>query len=50
MRKGDYGLNYTKAKTYIFTGTTDTITKQQQFIIAHAELNVHKNLSGVWKA
>ena len=45
--KGAYSLNYTKVKTRIFTGTTDPIIKQQQFIISHVELNVYKNVSGV---
>ena len=44
--KGAYSLNYTKVKTLIFTGTADSIIKQQQFIISHVELNVYKNLSG----
>ena len=46
IRKGAYRLNYTKVKTSIFTGTTDPIIKQQQFITSHVELNVYKNLSG----
>ena len=44
--KGAYCLNYTKVKTSIFTGTTDPITKQQQCIISHVELNVYKNSLG----
>ena len=38
--------NYTKVKTSIPTGTRDAITKQQQCIISHVELNVYNNLSG----
>ena len=47
IQKGDYCLNYTKVMTSIFSETTDTLTKQQQFIICHVELNVYKNLLGV---
>ena len=41
IAKGAYCLNHTKAKTFIFTGTRDAITKQQKFVISHVELNVY---------
>ena len=46
ITKGADCLNHIKAKTSIFTGTRNTITKQQQLIISRAELNVYKNSSG----
>ena len=46
ITKGAYCLNHTKANTSIFTGARDAITKQQQLIISHVELNVYKNSSG----